>query len=496
LVPLFGKKNDGESTGNGEEPQAFEPQPEKARQWFNHAQAAAETYNYAYALSCYANGIKLDPEVMSTHEAMYAAGVQYSQQGGRPATGREIRGIEGSHPIAKFAAAEFAWMKDITNATLALKMMAAAIKAQQFEFGNWIATSVLNLLRRQTKPSKTALLQAKDFFAEVAAWDEALVAGEAALDLDRTDSALDAELKDIAAQRAMDRGGYEEAGGKEGGFRRFILDAEKQREIQEAETLATTVSIDQRNLERARREYEQTPTTPDVINRYAQLVKAQGTPEAPQQAYELYMKGHQDTGEYRFRMNAGDIRIEQAAQRANALRATLHDNSQSAEAKTQYEDARREQLDLQFSEFTERVKKYPTDRHIKFGLGEIQYQLGRYEDAMACFQGAKDEPKLRVRAGHMLGRCFAREAWHMEAIGEFKEALGAIDATEGSRELDIRYDLMVSLIEHARTERSVEVAREALEICSGIARKDITYRNIRECRKDVGGLIKELSGGD
>ena len=105
-----------------------------------------------------------------------------------------------------------------------------------------------------------------------------------------------------------------------------------------------------------------------MINRYAQLVKAQGTPEAQQQAYELYMKGHQDTGEYRFRMNAGDIRIEQAAQRASALRATLHDNSQSAEVKAHYEEARREQLDLQFTEFTERVKKYPTDPLVRIGI--------------------------------------------------------------------------------------------------------------------------------
>jgi hypothetical protein len=94
----------------------------------------------------------------------------------------------------------------------------------------------------------------------------------------------------------------------------------------------------------------------------------------------------------------------------------------------------------------------------------------------------------------MLGRAFAKEGWHSEAIGEFKEALAAIDASEKERELGVRYNLMESLIEHARSERSVELAKEALEICSGIARKDITFRDIRNRRKEIDQLIKDLSG--
>jgi hypothetical protein len=53
---------------------------------------------------------------------------------------------------------------------------------------------------------------------------------------------------------------------------------------------------------------------------------------------------------------------------------------------------------------------------------------------------------------------------------------------------------MVSLMEHARAESSLELAKEAKEICSTIARKNITYRDIRNWRKEVDVLIKELSG--
>ena len=111
---------------------------------------------------------------------------------------------------------------------------------------------------------------------------------------------------------------------------------------------------------------------------------------------------------------------------------------------------------------------------------------------MECFQKSKDEPKLRTRSGHFLARCFATEGWHSEAVDEFRDTLKNMDATERDLELDIRYDLMESLIELARAERSEYMAKEALEICSGIARKDITYRDIRSRRKELDELSREL----
>ncbi len=473
----------------------FQADPAKARTWFDYGRTAADSFNYEYALTCFANGIKFDPEAMSAHESMYEVAIKYMNRGGKPATGKEIRSIEDSHPVSKFAAAEFAWMKDIANANLAMKALEAAIKAGQLEFGNWAAPKVLGAIRRSKKVSKSTLIQAKDLFKQVSAWNEALAAGQLALEMDPTDSDLDHEIKDISAQRAMDQGGYERAAGQEGGFRTFVKDADRQRQLQDAEAIAASKSVEERNLLRAKQAYEQTPTVPDVINQYAQLLKKQGTPEAEKQAYDVYLKGFQSTGEYRFRVAAGDIKIEQLRRQVEALQAQAEANPDDEDLKAKVEQARTKLLDLESSEINERVTKYPTDRHLKMRLGEVELARGNYEDAMAALQAAKDEPKLRVRAGHLLGRCFAAEAWHWEAINEFKEALEAIDVIEKDRELAIRYDLMVSLIEYARSERSIEHAREALEICSGIARRDITYRDIRAKRKEVDQLIKELGSG-
>jgi tetratricopeptide (TPR) repeat protein len=494
-VAIFRKKTPNTAEENGKpdkDKSEFKPQPEKARVWFQHGKTAADSYNYEYALNCYANGIKLDPDSAPAHDAMWEIAIQYNNNGGKPASGREIKAIDDSNPVAKFAAAEFAWMKDIANAALALKTLDAAVKAEQLEFGHTIAQRVLNLGLRSRKVTKAGLLQLMDLFMKVGAWNEAMASAEGAQRLDPTDAELGAKIKNISAQRAMDQGGYEAGAGKEGGFRASIRDADRQKELEEEESIAGGQSIDERNLARAAKAYEETPTAPDVINQFAQLLKKEGTPEDEQRAYDIYAKGFKDTGEYRFRMAAGDILIDQHRRRIKGLEAQLEEKPDDAELSAARDATRSEMLDLQTNEYTERVAKYPTNRMLKYDLGLVQFELGDYDSAMAMFQEAKDEPKVRMSSSHMLGRCFAKEQWHIEAIQEFKEALEAIDATQRDHELPMRYDLMLSLIAHARGERDLDLAKEARDISSVIARKQIAYKDIRAKRKEIEELIKEL----
>lgn len=483
-----------EPPGSAGSDDGFKPDPEKARKWFDFARSAASSFNFDYALKCFANGIRLDPEMRSAHEEMYAAAVQYCSREGEPASGRDIREIDGSHPIHKFAAAEFAWMKDLNNPSLAMKFIEATVKAGQLEIGQWHAARVLKLQLNQKKPSKSTLVAAVELFEKTQAWNEMVAAGEAAMRIDPTDSTLANRIKDAMAQRAMDQAGYAEAGGKEGGYRKFVVDLDKQRELQETESLSASLSAEERNLERAKRDYQANPSSPDAINRYAQLLKKRATPEAEEQAHEIYLAGFKATNEYRFRMAAGDIRIEQAARRVEALRQESAARPGDERLRAEHQRVEHELRAMKMAEFTERVAKYPTDRRFKSQLGEVLFDEGKFGEAMAQFQAAKDEPKLRLKAGYMLGRSFAAEGWHAEAIGEFREALEKMDPSERDLENHIRYDLMESLMAQAREARSADLAREALGICSDIARKDITFRDIRVRRNEIGQLIKELGG--
>lgn len=489
-MALFGKKKakgeaaDAPAEANAD---AWRAQPDKAERFFEHARTVAATSNYSYALNLYARGLRFDPANMDAHNAIYEAGIRYFQSGGKAASGKEIREVDGPNPVDKMAAAEFAWTKDINNLATAMKLMAAVGKAGQDEYGQWLAPRLLAMMRKAKKQNKSMYVQGKELFSKVNAWNEAFASAEQAVAIDPSDNELLSELNELSAQRAITAGGFDRKEGEQGDFRKNIRNKEEQTALEEAESLSGGASAE-RTLERAKKAFDETPDSPEAVNKYAQLLRREDSEEADEMAVGVYMKGFETTGQYRFRMNAGDVRMNRMRKRIRGLRESLTEGDSSPEIDTLESELR----ELRSNEFSERVEKYPTDRGIRFELGLIEFERNNFEDAMAAFQQCKDEAKYRTRATHMLGRCFSEEGWHQEAVSEFREALDHLESAEKERELPIRYDLMHSLIDFARESNSREEAREAAEICSGILRKDIGYRDIRKKRKEVDALIKEL----
>ena len=68
-----------------------------------------------------------------------------------------------------------------------------------------------------------------------------------------------------------------------------------------------------------------------------------------------------------------------------------------------------------------------------------------------------------------------------------------IDVTERDRELAVKYDLMLALLASAKQEMSLDLAKQAKEICSEIARRNIAYRDIRAKRNEVDEFIKSIT---
>jgi tetratricopeptide (TPR) repeat protein len=473
---------------------AFVAQPDKARKFFDHAKTIAQTGNYEYALMLYAKGFRFEPSVLARHEDFYKIAVSFYQAGGKPAGKEEIRELEGPSPVDKFVQAEYIWARDVLNMDLAFRMLEAAGKAGQIEFGCWIAPKLLDLLRKQRKQSKAMWLKAKTLFTAVEAYAEAFACVEEAVRVDPTDTQLAADLKELTARHALKQGGYDKAVGGGGNFTSMVKDSAKQQQLQEQNQIAASAETEARNLERARQDYEANPMSSDAIQRLGTLLRRKATEESEHEAHDVFMAGFERLSEYRFKMLAGEIRVMQLRRKVNAAQKKAEANPSDAAAKADHDALRTGLLDLERNELRERQKNYPTDRSIKAELGRIEFELGNYEDAMASFQACKDEAKLRIGATHMLGRCFAAEGWHGEAVGEYREALSALGVGESDRELPIKYDLMLSLMELAKSERNGSYAREAGEICSAIVRKDISYRDIRSRRKEIDALAKEYPG--
>jgi hypothetical protein len=493
----FGKKKPADTPADGASAGApagaFVAQPEKARKFFEHARTMASTGNFEYALMLYAKGFRFDPSPVAQHKAMYDCALQFVHGGGKPAGREHVKELDGPSPIDKFALAEYVWMRDPLNADALFRLLDATAKASQLEYAPFIGPKALEVLRRQKKQSKSVWMKAKGLLAAIEATGEALTCVEEAVKADPSDTQLAADLKETTARHALKQGGYDKTDSSQvGGFRANIRDAGRQQQLAEAGAIVQSEETEARILERARKDYEENPAAPDAIQKLGTLLKKQGTPEGEEEAATVFLAGFEKTNEYRFRLLAGEIRVNQLRRKVAAAQKAAEAKPDDAAAQSEHEAMRAQLLDLEAAELRERQKAYPTDRSIKAELGRIEYELGNFEDAMAMFQACKDEAKLRIYATHMLGKCFAAEGWHSESVGEYREALQGLGAGEADRELPIKYDLMVALMELARAEKNGAYAREAGEICSAIVRRDISYRDIRAKRKEIDALMKEI----
>ena len=486
---IFGWRK-GES-GNAEKP--FEPQPEKARKFFEHARTVGAADQLDYSLKLWANGLKFDPGNIAAHQGMYEVACKFHERSS-PASGKDLKEIEGPGPVDKMVVAEYVWMRDLNNVSAAMRLMEAAGKAGQSSFGQWLAPKLLNMLRNAMakKPQKKVWVQAVDLFSEVEAWNEAFACGEEAQRIDPGDGALEQRLRQLTAARAIQQGGYQQNFGQAGGFRAQVRDTEKQRQLEAANSISGAGGSEEIAMEKAKKDFEDNPMSPEAINRYGSLLRKRGQGDDEAKAIDVFMTGFKRINEYRFKMAADDLRIAQLRRAERQAREQLEQAPDNAQLQMNHEAARTKLLELEGEVYRERVQKYPTNREMKADLGRIEFELGKYEDAMAAFQAAKDDPKLKVNSAWMLGRCFSKEGWHSEAVSEYKEALSAIDATQAEKELDIKYDLMLALMELAKLEKSGAFAKEAADICSAIVRKNIGYKDVRARRKEVDELVRTL----
>ena len=492
---FFGKKKpkDSQESTSGETPASIQPNPAKADPWFRHADNAKDSLQNAYALKLFASGLSFDNTRLDLVESILSCAILHRDQGGKSAPSSEKKEIEGMGPYGKFASAYYAWLRDLGNIKVALEFMRQALAFDSMAWANHHANTIFKM-HLSGKTSKKGWVELMRLCGEANNWDLAQQAGAKARELDPSDGDLDTEMKNLAASRAMTEGGYTEAAGNEGGFRKMIKDADKQKELQEEETLAGGAETAAAPLERARQAYEADPADTNAVAKLLQLLRRVGDSDALNEAKRVALAAFKTTSEYRFRMFAGDLEIKVGEQRLEERRKAALEDADNQELALQLEEADRSLQELKLGEYSERVEKYPTDRKRKYDLGTVLFRLGRTEEAMAQFQAAKDEPRLHADAAHNLGLCFHAEGWFVEAVAEFDEALSRVESSEREKILDMKYDLMLGLIEGAKAEKDLEMAQRAKSICSEIARTNIAYRDIRDRRREVDEVIGAING--
>jgi tetratricopeptide (TPR) repeat protein len=469
--------------------------PEKARKFFEHARTVQETGNPEYAMQLWLGGLRFDPGNMDGVTAFFGCAAQFLETDAKgKGPGKDVvNSVGGKENVDKYLRGLLEWAMKPTEGSYAVRALEAASAMRLKEPCQWIGDRALGAVLKDKKVRKDLLLKIADSFKSIDDADRAVRAAEEAVKIDPSDGELAAYVRNLAATATMNRGGYTQTSGTDGGFRSNIRDAKKQQLLEEGDRLVKTEDTVERLLKAAEEDHAKRPQDLPAIEVLCKRLLERGKPKDEIRAYELYMSTFEWSKQFRFREMAGDIKIRQNQKKIRDLERMLEGTPGNEMLTNMLASAREDLLKLEAEEFALRVEAYPTDIGRKFELGKRYFQLEKYDEAIGLFQESQQDVKLRPASLNYMGQAFFKIKYYDEAEASLRQALESGDMAPEFA-IELRYSLLSTLLEIGKASKNVEKLRDADKIASQIAMKQFNYKDVRAKREEIKGLIAELGG--
>lgn len=499
-MAIFGKKKQSDASGvddgqGAESGAAYTSDPVKARRFFERAETVHDSSQYGYAMTLWLQGLLWDPTSMSALEkfARSAAGfVEENPKAKGPAKDMKLPDIaKGMH--AQFVDALLQWGTRAFDFQYGTKAADLAAKMGLDEQVHWIGSRALAQALSDKRAKKASFVQLMQIFEKAGVFDLAVRSGEAAIRMDPGDGKLETQVRNMSAMQTMSTGGYDKSN-EAGGFRRNVRSLDEQKARIEEESIVKSEGALDASIGRAKLEYEASPADVGSITKYSRLLLERGKGNDEKEAFQILMAGFKATGAYKFKQQAGEIRLRVMRRKLRAMKDKLDESPENEELKATYAQAERSVLDEEIKEYKERVENYPTDLNLKFQLGKRLHLAGDFEGAISQFQVAQNAPGIAAQVLHNLGQSFVELGWVTEAIETFRRAIELHPSDKDDLSLQLQYGLMDALQRRAEAEEDLDAAQEAFRLASSIAIQQINYLDIRERRAALQELTKKLKG--
>jgi tetratricopeptide (TPR) repeat protein len=223
-------------------------------------------------------------------------------------------------------------------------------------------------------------------------------------------------VADLAIERTITKGGYEEA---ESGTD-VRADKDKLAQLAESDNKYTP----QQRLERA------IAKTPDDIGLYLELADMHTREERHKQAEEVLRKALEASG--------GDVMVRERLEDAQlrTARAQLHvAKAKAAKDKTPesyalYKKMKKELNSAELDVYRSRSERYPNNLRHKYELALRLKVAGEYQEAIKSFQAASGDPKTKGQVHLGLGECFQAIKQYKLAMQNYEASLDALPQRE------------------------------------------------------------------
>ena len=422
-----------------EEESQAETGPGKGKAFFDRGDQVADTGNWDFAVQMYLEGIRREPgNIERGHQQLFQVALKRKAAGGKPAGFMDAMKLrKAKDPLESLVNAEHLMAKDPGRIEHMAGVLRAAEKLELPGVIKWICGLILEVERVANRPNKNVLKMIVDAYYTIEEYASALAACDLALRSNPEDGVLLDMARDLSARQTIKQGQYD----GEGSFVKSVRDLKKQEDLSEKDKMVQSREFLEKDLERARTEYEAAPTVAGKINGLAEALLRMQDESYENEAIDVLNKAFLESKSYSFKIKIDDVRMRQKRRRYAKLVGEDHKDEAMAYLQN-------EMLPFELEIYADRARNYPTDMAIKFELGRRQVLAGQTD----------------------------------EAIDTYRKAL-EFDPSE-DRAKDLHYFLAVAL-------KGTGDKQEALNHFSVVAQMDYNYRDVRqqidEIRKELGG---------
>ncbi len=279
---------------------------------------------------------------------------------------------------------------------------------------------------------------------------------ERALQADPRDQEALKARKDLAAERALSAGRFDQVQHS----REQIKNKEQTADLERTKRFQMSAEDLTAQRDRLESAYAESPKDPELMLQLADIHERLKDYDAALDMAERALQYRKDSFELACRV--GDLR-------AKALKKRIAKADKEGDSTTA-ERLESELADLEVEDFRRRVEIHPTDAQLRFQLGKRLMKRREYDAALAEFQKANADPRVQRDSRLAMAQCFQHKGFADLAKKEYLRALeGLGDVDERAKE--VLYNL-------ALIAEGEGAAQDARSYYARIYEVDIGYRDV------------------
>jgi len=397
--------------------------PRDLRDLYLKGTTALQRQNYDYAIAILQQVLQREPAFLEARQALRAA--QLKKTGGSTSFFKKMLGGAGASPlIAK------AQMVKGRNPLEAMQIAEQILEGDpQSSAGQRIlaeAALAADLPKTACFAYELLLKNAPRDYELAMAYGAALAAAgqiskaeahyQELFRVHPTKAEINAALKNLSARKTLTEGGYEALADGTGSYRDILRNKEEAVELEQQNRVVKAGDVAERLIQEYTSRLAKEPQNLKLVRDIAELYSQK---KEFDRALEFY-------GRIRSSDAGNDPSLEKAIAETTLKRfdhllsqLNLSDPEQAAQA----EALTLERTAFQLEDCRRRTERYPTDLLIKFELGQLLFQAGKYNDAISEFQKAQANPQRRLQTLSYLGQCMAAKGMNDMAARRLQEAL-------------------------------------------------------------------------